>query len=79
MSNKNANYSTTKNVKRFSFTLTQNPTAKKAGSNQLTISTNNTTDGYSSASGTQTVSMTVREAKSLYGFLDSQFNQSTDV
>ena len=72
------NYSKTKSTKRFSFGITRNSTAHKAGGNSLTISTNPSTDsGYSV--GQTALTMTVREAQALQGFLNSEFGYSGDV
>ena len=73
------NYSKTKSTKRFSFGITRNSTAHKAGGNSLTISTNPSTDsGYSV--GQTSLVMTVREAQALQGFLNEQFGyDSSDV
>ena len=57
-----------KTTKRFDFSLAQNETAKKAGSNQLVISTRPYGDRYSM--GTSTLQMTVKEAKTLQSFLN---------
>lgn len=60
--------STSKSTKRFNFGLSRNYTAKRAGSNSLTISTNPADDSYSV--GTSSLTMTVREATALQGFLN---------
>ena len=61
-------YSKTKSTKRFNFSINRNPTAKKSGSNVVTISTNGETDRYSA--GTTSLTMTIREANSLQSFLN---------
>lgn len=67
-------YSKSKSTKRFSFGLNRNSTAKKAGSNTLTIATQGDTSGrYSSP--TMSLSMTVKEAQALQHFL----NENLDV
>jgi hypothetical protein len=63
-------YNKSKSTKRFSFGINRNPTAKKAGSNTLTISTNPGSDKYSV--GTSSLTMTVKEASALQGFLNSE-------
>ena len=63
------NYSKTKNTKRFSFQVNRNTTAKKAGSNTVTISTRGTDGRYSA--GQSQLTLTVREASALKSFLDS--------
>ena len=66
------NYSKTKSTKRFTFQIDRNPTAKKAGSNTLTIATLPVEDsGYSV--GQTSLTMTVREAQALQSFLSENF------
>lgn len=73
-----SNYTKTKSTKRFSFGITRNATAHKAGGNSLTITTNPASDtGYSTSQTSLT--MTVREAQALQGFLNSEFGYSGDV
>ena len=75
------NYSKSKSTKRFSFGIKRNTTAKQAGSNIVTISTNPTDGHYSAA--TTGLTMTVREAAALQGFLNSELGgyvpSDTDV
>ena len=52
-------YNKTKNTKRFSFQIDRNPTAKKAGSNVVTIATQPQDDGQYSV-GQSSLTMTVR-------------------
>ena len=66
-------YSKTKSTKRFSFQIDRNITAKKAGSNVVTISTNPYDDGQYSVSQTA-LTMTVKEAKALNAFLSDNLN-----
>tara|TARA_Y100000034_G_scaffold135705_1_gene208705 strand:- start:296 stop:529 length:234 start_codon:yes stop_codon:yes gene_type:complete len=61
-------YTRSKSTKRFSFGITRNPTAKKAGSNIFTIATQGETEGYSAP--TTSLTMTVREAQALQSFLN---------
>ena len=61
-------YNKTKTTKRFTFGVSRNQTAKKAGSNVVTISTNGDTDKYSV--GTSSLTMTVKEASALQNFLN---------
>ena len=61
-------YFKSKSTKRFDFTVNRNSTAKKAGSNSVTISTRPESEGYSYG-GTQ-LTMTVREAQALQSFLN---------
>ena len=64
-------YNKSKSTKRFSFDISRNPTAKKAGSNVVTIATNpNDADYYSTS--TVGLTMTVKEATALQGFLNSE-------
>jgi len=62
------NYSKQKNTKRFNFQVYRNTTAKKAGSNTVTISTR-PSDGQYSVSQTS-LTMTVKEAQALNNFLN---------
>ena len=57
-----------KSTRRFSFISERNTTAKKAGSNMVTISTNPVSDGY--AAGNASLTLTVREAQALQTFLN---------
>ena len=66
-------FSTTKSTKRFSFGINRNPTAKKAGSNIVTIATLPAEESQYSV-GQTSLTMTVREARALQGFL----NQNLD-
>jgi hypothetical protein len=63
-------YIKTKSTTRFNFEVTRDPASHKAGSNVVTIST---LPGESSkySTGTTQLSMTVKEAKVLQGFLNS--------
>ncbi len=63
-------YYKTKSTKRFDFTVNRNSTAKKAGSNIVTIATRPESDGYSF--GGTSLTMTVREAQALQSFLNVQ-------
>jgi len=65
-------YSKTKSTKRFSFQIDRNSTAKKAGSNLVTIATNPVEGQYSV--GQTSLSMTVKEAKALSAFLSDNLN-----
>ncbi len=66
----------TKATRRFTFEVNRNFTSKRAGSNTFTISTNADTDKYSSP--TASLSMTVKEAKALQGFLNETLADSSD-
>tara|TARA_B100000214_G_C23917366_1_gene604384 strand:+ start:454 stop:681 length:228 start_codon:yes stop_codon:yes gene_type:complete len=65
------NYNKTKTTKRFTFGVNRNSTSHKAGANTVTIATNGETDRYSY--GTTQLTLTVREAQALQGFLNEQF------
>ncbi len=62
------NYSKQKNTKRFNFQVDRNSTAKKAGSNTVTISTRPSSGQYSVSQTSLT--MTVKEAQALNNFLN---------
>jgi hypothetical protein len=62
-------YIKNQSTKRFSFAVTRNPTSHKAGANVVTIATNpDESSKYST--GTTQLSMTVKEARVLQGFLN---------
>ena len=63
-----SNYSKTKSTKRFTYTVNRNSTAKKAGSNIVTIATNSDDSYYNT--GTSSLTMTVKEAQALQSFLN---------
>ena len=75
-----SNYFNEKSTQRFDFGVYRNPTAKKAGSNMLTISTR-TAEGQHYSVGTTTISMTIKEAQALQGFLNKSLTtgDSTNV
>jgi len=66
------NYNKTKSTRRFTFGINRNTTAKKAGSNTVTIATNPESGRYSY--GGTSVTMTVREAKAFKSFLDAELS-----
>ena len=68
------NMPTTKNqsTKRFNFSVTRDPKSHKAGSNTLVISTL-PSEGSKYSTGTTSVTMSVKEARVLQGFLNNQF------
>lgn len=76
----NGNYFNEKSTARFDFGVYRNPTAKKAGSNMFTISTR-PADGQQYSVGTTTISMTIKEAQALQGFLNKSLTtgDSSDV
>ena len=65
-------YTKSKSTKRFNFGISRNPTAKKAGSNIVTIATNGSDDYYSTS--TVGLTMTVKEARALQSFLNSELS-----
>ena len=73
MSEVNYNKSTT----RFAFGISRNDTAKKAGSNVLTIETLPAA-GQKYSVGTTQINMTIKEATALQGFLNESL-VSADV
>ena len=66
MSTYNKQYQTS----RFSFGINRNSTSKQAGSNTVTIATRADDGGFYSTPTTQ-LSMTVKEARALQGFLNN--------
>ena len=71
-------YSKSKSTKRFSFGIIRNPTAKKAGSNVVTIATNpSISDSYRTP--TVGLTMTVKEATALQGFLNNELGGYTQL
>jgi hypothetical protein len=69
------NFSKSKSTARFNYTISRNDTAKKAGSNIVTIATNPIGEGYSV--GTSSLTMSVREAKSLQTFLNQNLSDNS--
>ena len=69
MNTSDSNYSKQYSTSRFTFGVNRNATSKQAGSNVVTIATN-AGDGFYSTPTTQ-LSMTVKEARALQGFLNS--------
>ena len=67
-------YTKSKSTKRFQFGINRNPTAKRAGSNTVTISTGGDIGRYSGS--TTSVTMTVKEAQALQGFLNENLDSS---
>ena len=61
----------TKNTSRFSFGISRNNTAKKAGSNTLSISTL-PVEGQQYGTGTTQITLTIKEAKVLQSFLNQR-------
>lgn len=70
-----SNYYNEKSTARFTFGMSRNFTAKQAGSNTVTISTNPRTEGGYSI-GQLDLTMTVKEAKALQSFLNDSFAAS---
>ena len=69
MNTSDSNYSKQYQTSRFTFGVNRNTTSKQAGSNVVTIATN-AGDGFYSTPTTQ-LSMTVKEARALQGFLNT--------
>ena len=69
-------FNKTKSTKRFSFGINRNPTAKKAGSNIVTISTLPYEDSQYSV-GQTSLTMTVREAMALKSFLNENLEHAS--
>ena len=67
-----SNYST-KTTSRFQFGISRNTTAKKAGSNVVTIATRPASNSQY-AVGTTPLQMTVKEAQALQAFLNSSLS-----
>ena len=65
------NYSNQKSTKRFTYGISRNSTSHQAGANTVTISTN-PADGQQYTTGTVGLTMSVREAKALQTFLNSE-------
>ena len=66
-------YTKSKSTKRFNFEINRNDTSHQAGSNNIVISTNSSSDRYST--GTTAMRMTVKEAKVLNRFLTSELGE----
>jgi hypothetical protein len=73
-----SNYSKTIDTKRFTFGVNRSSTSHQAGSNVVTISTRTEQDGYYSTPTTQ-LSMTVKEARALQGFLNNSLTDSSEA
>ncbi len=71
-------YNKTKTTKRFTYEVNRNNTAKKAGSNTVSISTN-PAEGTGYSVGSKTFTMTVREAQALRGFLNSELSYGESI
>jgi hypothetical protein len=69
-------YQKNKYTKRFNFGITRNPTSHRAGSNVVTIETRAPDDGHYSTSAVG-LTMTVKEARALQGFLNQQLSVDT--
>ena len=71
-------FSKTKSTKRFSFGINRNLTAKKAGSNTVTIATLPYEDSQYSV-GQTNLTMAVREAQALQSFLNENLDYTPSV
>ena len=69
-------YDKTKSTKRFDFGISRNSTSHKAGANSVTIATRQS-DDYYAAGGVQ-MQMTVKEARALQSFLNSELGYDSD-
>ena len=70
-------YNKQKTTARFTYEISRNDTSHQAGANTLTIATNPAGDSQYST-GTVGLTMSIREAKALQSFLNSEF-VSSDV
>jgi len=68
-------YNNSKTTSRFQFGISRNNTAKKAGSNVVTIATLPASNGQY-AVGTTQLQMTVKEAQALQTFLNESLSSS---
>jgi hypothetical protein len=71
-------YHNTKTTSRFAFGISRNPTAKKAGSNVVTIATLPAPSQQYSV-GTTQISMTVKEATALQSFLNESLSVEVEA
>jgi len=71
-------YYNEKSTSRFTFSAARNNTAKKAGSNVVTISTN-PVEGQQYSVGQTSLTLTVREAKALQNFLNTSLSDSDSI
>lgn len=71
-------YSNTKTTSRFEFGISRNDTAKKAGSNVVTIATL-PASGQKYSVGTTQLQMTIKEAAALQSFLNESLSDSSDA
>lgn len=71
-------YNNTKTTSRFQFGISRNNTAKKAGSNVVTIATL-PASGQQYSMGTTQISMTVKEATALQGFLNDSLGYDVEI
>ena len=70
-------YSNEKSTKRFSFGISRNDTSHKAGANTVTIATRPYEDSQYSVGQTE-LRMTVREARALQSFLNTELSSASD-
>jgi hypothetical protein len=62
-------FSKSKSTKRFNFGISRNSKSHKAGANTVTIGTRDSDNHY--ARSTSQITMTVKEARALQGFLNT--------
>jgi len=67
-----------KTISRFEFGIQRNATAKRAGSNVVTIATR-PVGGSGYSVGTTQLQLTVKEAQALQSFLNEQLNMGAEV
>ena len=70
-------YQNNKSTKRFDFGISRNSTSHKAGANSVTIATRQS-DDYYAAGGVQ-MQMTVKEARALQSFLNTELDYEFDT
>ena len=68
-------YTNQKSTKRFTYGISRNSTSHQAGANNVTITTNPVDGQYST--GTVGLTMSVREAKALQNFLNSELSEAS--
>ena len=71
-------YNKNKSTKRYSFGISRNPPSHKAGANIVTIATN-PEESSQYSTGTTQLTLTVKEARVLQGFLNDAFSSDSSV
>ena len=67
-------YTKSKSTKRFNFGIDRNTQSHKAGANTVTIGTRDINEPYNTSSSR--ITMTVKEAKALQGFLNTHLSSN---